>query len=668
MNRFENPFTDLWITERLNPNEFVKMFSPVVAEHAQELFSTGNIIVRGRQGSGKSMLLGLLATQTRVAYAREKEPYPCPKKIGPFIAAGTNLIRDNVQIVANRLGEVPEGSRDSWLASTFSDYLNYLLIEDLFKNVIYLANEQKIDSVLSSEICINLEGGSKNKLVAIMRKHDAFFGYFSGCDTFESLSERVSDRLVRYRRYFNFNTADLNAEVAESRTSIAEPIAVFADSLREAGIVPLDTTIYLRIDQHEELHALERKMGMKGVFRQVINRAIAMRDRRVCYRVGTRHYAWTDELTTWGSGAPLENLRDYNSINIDDILQRKENYGKDLFPNFANDVLIRRLKAYKFEVAEDASIASKVFGRSPSANERAKSYAKGQSWSPSKVNGRHPSWNKFLRKMWEQDPLSAKLGDAWLRQDAQTSKGIDQLDAEAVGALWMEPSRQWWRKERNEVALMQIAGEASQSMTWSGERQLIDLAGYNILAFMSICQRIWAAWLRVTPEGNIPRALPTIGRDSQVIGVLEASLDWREKIGEGADGEARKRLVSALGSFFSKRLRKDKAITYPGHNGISILMSEFESGGEVVRIIRECRDHGDLIESDHTTKNSDAKPRIKWYLNPILCPAFRIPYVRTKEPIYTSVKQIESLISGKSDIVPEPSGEEVAQIQRNLFS
>ena len=648
MNRYENPFTDLWITERLNPNEFVKMFSPIVANHAPELFSTQNVVVKGRQGSGKSMLLGLLATSTRIAYEREGLPYPAPRDTGPFLAASTNLIRDNVQVVANRSEGVPVENRSAWLAATFSDYLNYVLIEDLIKNVLFLAQEQQKDGVLAQSVRLNLSERNKEAFVQQVRGDDAWMGYLEDCDSFEALRNRISQRLISYRRYFNFNTECLDDSVAETKTSIADPVAVFAEGLRVAGIVPDATTIYLRIDQHEELHALEKRSGHKGVFRQVLNRAIAMRDQRLCYRVGTRHYAWSEELSTWGSGAPLENLRDYSVVDIDDILSRREHAGGWLFPPFANDVLFRRLKVYKFQIPEEINVAAQVFGRSPSPAERARDYAKGQRWLPRKDPGRHPSWNEVLGSIWETDPLAAKLGDAWLRQEAQRAKGVQEQEASEVGTPWMQPGKQWWRKERNEVALMQIAGEASQSMIWSGERQLIELAGWNILAFMSICQRIWAAWLRDTPETKIPNSLPTISKDAQNVGVLEASLDWREKIGEGSDGEARKKLVTTLGTWFSRELRKDKAITYPGHNGISVLASEVNSESEVARILRECRDHGDLIESDHTTKNADAQPRKKWYLNPILCPSFRIPYVRTKEPIYTSIAALTKLFEGSA--------------------
>lgn len=86
---------------------------------------------------------------------------------------------------------------------------------------------------------------------------------------------------------------------------------------------------------------------------------------------------------------------------------------------------------------------------------------------------------------------------------------------------------------------------------------------------------------------------------------------------------------------------KDRALSYPGHNGFSILASEMNSQFSLVALIKTCRDHGDLMESLHTTKNKDQERRLKWYLHPLLCPLFRIPHIRTKEPIYTTLDELK---------------------------
>ena len=80
MDRTNNPFHDLWLTEILKSEEFVQLFSPEVAKLAEDLFGKGNVVVRGRQGSGKSMLLRLLDANTRIAYAKSNERNPIPDK------------------------------------------------------------------------------------------------------------------------------------------------------------------------------------------------------------------------------------------------------------------------------------------------------------------------------------------------------------------------------------------------------------------------------------------------------------------------------------------------------------------------------------------------------------------------------------------------------------
>lgn len=84
----------------------------------------------------------------------------------------------------------------------------------------------------------------------------------------------------------------------------------------------------------------------------------------------------------------------------------------------------------------------------------------------------------------------------------------------------------------------------------------------------------------------------------------------------------------------------------PGHTGFSIFKRDFEKSLPVTDLLKSCRDQGDLIESEHTTKSPDGIPRIKWYLNPLLCPYFRIPHIRTKEPIYTTLADLSDILAG----------------------
>lgn len=645
MNRFDNPFHDLWITEILNPEEFVKMFSPHVVSHAEELFGTGNVVVRGRQGSGKSMLLNLLNTNTRVAYARSDVKYPAPDNYKTFISANINLTRDNARIVVSRVSELPEEKRKDWVATTFSDYINYVLVNDLFRNVIYLAEEQKKDDALIDELRINWTSESRGKLLSSLVTSSAWYGYLDGCNSIDEIQKKVSERLSEYRRYFNFNVDRLDEHVSSTKTDIGEPVAVLADCLRQSGVIPTKANVYLKIDQHEELYELEKHSGYSTIFRQIINRALAMRDGRVSYRIGTRHYAWDQDISVWGSGASLENMRDYSIVDIDEMLKRNEHASTKLtFEMFAEDVFKRRLVAYGFQLKDKYTkgLLHEVFGATLSPEDRARLYVKKKKSLLTIPEDWAPEWGIQLEKIWQINPLNAKFGEIWLRQKAQQKKNIHKDSNAASTSPWV--NKKYWMKERNEAALIQIAGNANEMLVWSGDRHLVDLAGWNILAFMTICKSVWAAWLRRTSNEELQRThLPKIEMDEQCIGVNEASRTWAEKLKEGAAGGQRVKFITALGTYFSAKIRYDRALSNPGHNGISLLQSEFDKKCFITDLIRTCRDQGDLIESKHTTKSKDAKPRIKWYLNPLLCPFFRIPHVRTKEPVYITLDELEKV-------------------------
>ncbi len=647
MNKFDNPFHDLWLTEILNPDEFVRMFSPKIVEFAEDLFGTGNVVVRGRQGSGKSMLLRLLDTSTRIAYARSKERYPVLEK-NQFICGSVNLTKSNVSAISSRLPLKPERGDKEWAATTFSDYLNLLLALDLLRNVVELGSDQEGEKTLQSILKVNLTESAQELFCEALNLDGSWYGIFSSCRNLADVAMCIRKRLEHYRSYFNFNVDELNESVSKTRTEVGEPISVLAEGLKSSGIIPTSCLVYLKIDQHEELFELERQTGLGDVFRQTINKALAGRDRRVAYRIGTRHYSWSRDLKIWGTAAHLEDLRDYSVVDIDKMFRRPEDpkIGNIAFKKFAADVFCRRLSVAGFKLAEGSTnLVKDVFGPTPSVRQRARELISKS--TPRRYE--YPSewakeWRDLLSDLRHTDPLDAKLGEAWLMQRAQIRLGVHLDGSNAVATRWRE--KPWWTKERNEVALIQLASEFSQNLSWYGERHIIDLSGWNILAFMSICRTIWSGWLRIQSSESLEAiSLPRIDRSTQIVGIFEASKLWVDKLREGLDGDNRRNFILKLGDWFSRGLRQDKAMSNPGHNGFSMRLYEFEKDDRINILIKRCRDHGDLIESDHTSKGRDGK-RKKWYLNPILCPYFRIPHVRTKEPIYAKLDILRGVLSG----------------------
>lgn len=665
--KVDNPFHDLWITEYLDPEGFVQLFSPLVADDCEQLFSSGNVVIKGRQGSGKTMLLSLLETKTRIAYARKGVPYPARGASRGFISAGVNLTRDNARAVVARIDEIDDSKRKNWAAATFADYMNYLLVINLLEEVLLLGREQGKDGVLQNEIPVNLSDERSTEFARKVVGADEWFGYLAGCKGVEDIIKLCRDRLVAYRKYFNFN-GELPREVETTKTEIGMPVAIVADALRESGVLEPSTLVLLRIDQHEELYELEKLSGYGDIFRQVINRALAARDSRVSYRLGTRHYAWSARTLVWGSGASIENLRDYVELDIDEYFRRNESLSVEWrFPAFAEDVFRRRLEAarYRLDDIPVGKTLESVFGDTLLPSARAELYAKESSPKLKFESNWSDTWTALLSNLWVENPLSARLGEAFLRQKAQADTSLATKEA-PKDLPWEGADRRWWKKERVEVAAMQIASECNQSLVWSGRKHVLELAGWNILPFMTICKTIWAAWIRNANDTSIAQETPpTIGTAEQTVGVLEASKIWLDKVGEGASGERRKALVTSLGAWFYARLRSDRALSYPGANGFSLLLREFESNDALTSLLKECRDQGDLVQSNHTTKHQNSLPRVKWYLNPILTPFFRIPHIRTKEPIYTDLRELHAVVDSGPKLINRKGGRDL--IQGGLF-
>ena len=301
MNKFDNPFHDLWLTEILSPDDFVHMFSPKLVEFSENLFGTGNVVVRGRQGSGKSMLLRLLDTNTRVAYARSDLPSPIPED-QKFISGNVNLTRINVSAMSSRMSRNPTSDDIQWAAATFSDFLNYSLALDLLQSILDLGRRQIKEQSLRSILQINLSKAVQENLTRQLDVDNTWYGAFKSCKSIKQVLASIRGRLDHYRAYFNFNTNEIDETVRRTQTEIGEPISRLAECLRSSGVIPHECLVYFKIDQHEELFELERETGLGDAFRQIINKALAGRDRRSAYRIGTRHYSWSHQVKIWGYG------------------------------------------------------------------------------------------------------------------------------------------------------------------------------------------------------------------------------------------------------------------------------------------------------------------------------------------------------------------------------
>ncbi len=645
MDRRVNPFSELYLTETIPSSQFVRIFSSALVNSAEALFLPGNVVLQGVQGSGKSMLLELLSPDLRIAYAEANESFPLKRGYSRFIGCGINLTRSRTVDFGQRpitFGDIGEAEQ---LALYFGDFVNYWIVADFLKSVRLYANA--LNGQIANELGMLVTGNQLDLAAERLAASDSWFGYTAGIRTVSAFESKLAERIRTYFAFFNFNLAELPGDIQSSKTAIGEPIADTVKVLKKCGIIPEDVHIFVRIDQYEELSKLEGKSGLRAAtYRSVINKALASRNPHISYRIGTRTYAFREEnLEVFGTTARLERDRNYKLIDLDKILRRKENAKTWIFPKFAEDVFVKRLRFSGYDPGGPPAL-ERVFGKGASPEERARRYCGKAPDRAIRADESWPNeWKQFLRNLSAINPLSARLAEAWARQKHK-QKIVSEVPAEPYpweGGKGGE--KQYWRKERIQTALMQIAGRCAQRIIWAGREDILGLSGGNILVFLSICQHIWSAWLRTSDDhkrdDNVP---PEISESLQAIGIHEASTHAFEKVREEPEGDKRQRFVSYLGNLLERKLFEDSALSYPGHNGFSLTMEELELDKAVRDFLNDAVDYGALFDAPHTTKEKNRKPRKKWYLNPVLSPHFKIPHVHTKEPLYASLADVRSWI------------------------
>jgi len=627
-----NPFFELYVTDRISPRDFVTIFSDFLVPHAEPLFLQGNAVVTGIQGSGKSMLLQLLHPYIRRQYYDSDTEFPVPPERRRFLSVSVNLAHSNAIDFGLRR-DLDSDPREVELL--FADFFNYLAIEGLVKSLRFIIDGPR---ELARECGLKIDSHNSTEMARALSTMPVWEGWLPDCSTLEELEKAVGRRIVSYRRYLHMKDLELDPQFRQTRTAIGEPILQCAGVLQANGFVDNGTNIFVNVDQYEELGNISsRNKDNAADYRAVINRALASRDPRVSYRIGTRGHAWKRHSLIMGTDAKLEEERDYKYVDLDLLLKRGENVS-GVFSKFAADVFERRLQFAGFGHRainhKDALVT--VYGRSPSPAEKVKRYGLR---SPARVvrpAGLKPETTAILSELAKRDPLSAKLGEIWMRQKGEAwdlSVPDEKLPWELA---------QYWKKERREAAALLIASQTQQRALWGGREDLVGLSGGNILVFLSLNQFIWDTWLQGKGRDySSLEDLPSIELNVQSTGVHKASHFWVEKIRQetGRSGD-RSRFIFTVAEILARRLYEDQKLSNPGHTGFSVLKSDLEEFPRVNFFLEELADYGNLLMLDHTTKNSDRRSRVKFYFHPIFCPRFDIPYVRTKEPYYASVKEV----------------------------
>lgn len=638
-----NPFHEVYVTETIQTHGFVDVFSEIPVEPALALFQPGNVVLKGAQGSGKSMLLNLLKPEIRVEYLRRGSPFPVPPQFARFIGAGINIARSGSIDFGQRAAGLGLIDGVSQVPLFFADFLNYWVARDVLQSLrIYCEAEE---GVIARELGINTSADALNMFAVRLAKEECWSGYLNDVQGLDQLLERMTARLRIYREYLSFNIDGMPREVSSTKSAIGEPIAKTAAALWECAIVPADVHVFVRIDQYEDLGGIHGGSELSPLleYRAVVNKALALRDRRVSYRIGTRPYAFNvDNLRVYGTSSHLENERNYKIVDLDDHFRKTENKPW-VFPAFAEDVFRRRMQTVGIKAPGNA--LEHVFGDGLVPEAEAKRYVARDHQKAIRVEDEWPDEIKSsLRTLAESDPLSARLGEAWVRQKRERKEAFS---IQGSPYPWAAKSRQYWRKERVRQALMQIAARNQQRMLWSGKGDILALSGGNVLVFVSLCQHIWDAWLRSTSSQIHKRTseLPEINHSVQSEGIWLASCDWHAKIPELPRGASRQRFIDTIGKGFRATLLDDVRMSYPGHNGFSIDVHELAEWPEANEFLRDAVDYGALFDGAHTTKEKNRNQRWKWYINPVLTPMYQIPHTRGKEPLYATRELLASWLS-----------------------
>jgi hypothetical protein len=667
MNYAQNPFQELYVADTVDHEHFVRLFSRVPMESLTEfhqLFQAGNVVLLGSQGCGKTMLLTLLRPEIRIAYVTNDETFPVPPEYARFLSAGINLTKSGI---AHLAGVTLGGGREHDLQELpyfFGDFFNHKLVLDLLENLEKVEAAPNIfGSLVSSD--------RVDAFVKKLSKQDCWAGAIEGCSTRGELKRRIQERLACYRKWMGHNIRHQGAPelLRESKSTIGEPIVRTVECLKNAGVIE-DVPVFIRVDQIEELaHApAGLSADLRLAFRQMLNGALSRRDLRVAYRLGSRPYGWDMpcHLNVLGGGV-LEEKRDFHAVDFDAVWRRKENVAGN-FEHFAADAFGRRIKYYlKEEKLPDSDLLQTVFSDSekkrdriqsiftnttepPNSYERALAMAdkeEAQMWSK--------EWRQFLAKLFRADPIEAVLASAWGRQ---TGGGRVKFEHRSKPPPKRPPypwQKQWWRKERLTMAVLQFSARRGQRMMWGGKRDILDLSGGNILAFLGLCHGIWNQFQKMeqAKEQGEPHTNPLVGQaideKLQAVGIQEASKVWYNKLAEHKPGgDIRQRFINKLGNFLRRSMREDRKMSYPGGNGfsmeVSVLEAEVLPNREAWSFLKQCVGWGALVVVDHTTKRQAGERRLKFYLHPVLSPVFQLPVAHTKEPLYWKIDDLMAIL------------------------
>ena len=677
MSSHINPFQQAYFADDDSfAKSIVRLFSNKVlgSTAINPIFAkeSGHVVLCGPQGCGKTMVLNLLRPQMKLAYEQEGVDFPV-KDGDTYISSGVNITRKRLTNMLD-IGYSSIEEEQEKLPRYFSDLFNFTVLDDLCDSLKLMA---KNTQCFKEEI---LDFKKIDKFVQELCADESLGALSIGSQNFDQFCEYIKNRLILYKEWMNGNKSneDIEESMLKTKTSIGEPFVNAARILKKAGVVNKEASIFVRIDQIEELHGYnsERQSILLPLFRSRINRLLSSRDTTVSYRIGVRTSAWEDQRYQAVSGVEtrLENRRDYTKIVMDKELFIRGEHTPGLFSKFASDAFKKRMEYYYGSILLDGDKAVKrIFGRSPKPENRlgnlSSSLTVQQIFNRLKIkkyinNGLlSDDWIEYLvteYKKGGEGILNATLAVAWGKQSggSKRNRDLSRFANFPKDIPWI--NRKWWRKERLNSAVLHACVNRQQRVPFYGFEDILALSGGNITIFLHICHRIWDAHIKseaFIPESDRKDLMKSnsIGSIYQSSGILNASEEWYDKIVEEPDGHTRQRIVTAICETLNRDMLKDDSMSYPGGNGFSLSLKDIRSCKddffqELVRTLYEMEDYRVIMSKEHSSKIKGTGRRVKFYPHPILCPRFQLPIVKTKEPRYWA---IDKLLAQEKDFAME---------------
>ncbi|MDT3776693.1 hypothetical protein PJI16_03855 [Nitrospira sp. MA-1] len=646
-----NPFQELYLTEALeDPRKYWSLFSPkIITGEAQLLFRKGNVVLKGSNGTGKTMLLKQLSPEVQAACLQQNIESPIPDRNRLFVSVGINFIHAGFGVLGNRkLADDPFENITLW-SLVFADMVNLHIIVEIIKLLEFLKSEK--GRMLAQYIDAGIKGNCLEEFAQYFSARDCWQGALKNVNSLSEFKDKIHKRISGYRAFINWNRDDLPDIVKTTKTEIGVPIVECKEALEKFQILRPGILLFVTLDQYETLLSIDyesqndKNKAVGRSFCRVINSLLASRNPKVSYKVGVRPYSWELEARTFGTDAKLEVGRDYQIVNLDDILKLKEDSGTWIFPDFARDVASRRIAAEKGGEHDEYINWWKEHLESLKPEDELKKYCRNNNERLLPFDSSWPSvWNKFLKKIYTKNKFQAKLMETWINQELKRANTLPEHPPNGPDFPWR---KKYWEKERREALLMQIASFCRQRRLYGGWDTIITLSAPNILVFLSVCREIWDSSERAKAKHKSLEE--KISPEIQTQAIRLVSEMWLKKQNAWPGGARRRDFIERLGIGIKSSILEDKGLVYPGHNGFSLLEEEIRSpeGEEVRRFLEDATDFGALISSPHTTRSNDRKLRRKWYLFPILCPNFEIPAIRTKEPYYAKLSEVKNWISLK---------------------